>query len=238
MGADETRQYIGHRLSIAGWSGDPTFTPQAYEAIYDYTGGIPRRINSLCDRLLLVGFLEETHEINGELVHNVIQELNEESFATRRGVSVTKTLAPAGQEAENALPLADAPSSVHSHSGAQGLAEIAARLAAVEEAIAMAHELRAVRPKANPEFPVESSSSISDDSGEQRPADIGPRLAALEQDMAAGQDSPEPFMDSFEQSGSGERPPSQAAPSASSRSRVAVIRRLSYLCSSWRWWPG
>ncbi len=58
LDVEETKGYIEHRLKCAGGTGRPTFGPGAFEAIYKATAGIPRRINSVCDRLLLLGFLE------------------------------------------------------------------------------------------------------------------------------------------------------------------------------------
>ncbi|MEQ6341897.1 MAG: XrtA-associated ATPase [Gammaproteobacteria bacterium] len=86
LDADETKSYIEHRLRRAGWSGDPTFTDAAYAAIHLATGGIPRRINTFCDRLLLYGFLEEIHEIDGETVALVDEELRQESPRSNRPV--------------------------------------------------------------------------------------------------------------------------------------------------------
>ena len=54
---EETKGYIDHRLKCAGGSGRPEFAVGAFEAIHKATGGIPRRINTVCDRLLLLGFL-------------------------------------------------------------------------------------------------------------------------------------------------------------------------------------
>jgi general secretion pathway protein A len=76
LDADETRAYIEHRLKCAGATGKPTFEPKAFEAIHNFSGGIPRRINAICDRLLLLGFLcDRTHltladveEVNREFV--------------------------------------------------------------------------------------------------------------------------------------------------------------------------
>src|SRR5688572_30131 len=50
----ETEAYSLHRLEVAGWQGDPSFSPDAFAAIHQYAGGIPRRINVLCDRLMLM----------------------------------------------------------------------------------------------------------------------------------------------------------------------------------------
>src|SRR5204863_4720111 len=57
MDAAETRGYIEHRLKCAGWKDVPLFDSASFEAIHEASGGVPRRINLLCDRLLLAGFL-------------------------------------------------------------------------------------------------------------------------------------------------------------------------------------
>ncbi|TFW29682.1 DUF2075 domain-containing protein [Massilia arenosa] len=78
MDAGETRAYIEHRLSTVGWKGDPSFTQGAYDAIHEYTGGIPRKVNTLCDRLLLNGYLEELHAFSEEQVADVIRDIEQE----------------------------------------------------------------------------------------------------------------------------------------------------------------
>lgn len=76
MDAAETEAYIMHRLQTAGWSGDPSFSADAFTAIHRFTGGIPRKINVLCDRLLLMGPLDEKHAFTGKEVAEVIDELS------------------------------------------------------------------------------------------------------------------------------------------------------------------
>ncbi len=76
---DETRGYIEHRLKCAGAKGKPTFEPAAFESIYKASGGIPRRINSVCDRLLLAGFLGGRTNITGDDVGEVVREFAQES---------------------------------------------------------------------------------------------------------------------------------------------------------------
>lgn len=75
---NESRAYIEHRLRLAGWSNDPTFTDEAFQAIFEFTKGIPRQINTLCDRLLLFGFLEELHDFDQDLVKTVILDISHE----------------------------------------------------------------------------------------------------------------------------------------------------------------
>lgn len=78
MDAPETRSYIEHRLHTVGWRGDPTFSEDAFAAIHDFTGGIPRKINTLCDRLLLLGYLEEIHAFGNAEVNEVINDIQQE----------------------------------------------------------------------------------------------------------------------------------------------------------------
>jgi hypothetical protein len=78
LDAAETRAYIEHRLHTVGWNGDPSFSDDAYEAIYEFTGGIPRRINTLCDRLFLMGYLDEIRDFRSPQVREVIRDIRQE----------------------------------------------------------------------------------------------------------------------------------------------------------------
>jgi general secretion pathway protein A len=77
----ETEAYIVHRLQTVGWRDDPSFGRDTFDAIYQHSGGIPRKINILCDRLLLMGRLDEKHAFTVKEVAAVINELQQE-FAT------------------------------------------------------------------------------------------------------------------------------------------------------------
>lgn len=74
----ETREYIEHRLAIVGRREEPHFTEEAFEAIHQHTGGVPRRINTLCTRLLLFCSLEKRNLINSAVVKSIAKELSEE----------------------------------------------------------------------------------------------------------------------------------------------------------------
>jgi general secretion pathway protein A len=76
LGAPETRDYVQHRLATAGWQGDPSFDDGAFAAIHQHSAGIPRQINTLCSRVLLAGFLEETHHISQGMVEMIGDELS------------------------------------------------------------------------------------------------------------------------------------------------------------------
>lgn len=81
MDENETRGYVNHRLKRAGFAGDPLFSDDAFSAIHLASGGVPRRINSLCDRVLLSGFLGAKQTFTGEDVREVAKELEDETLA-------------------------------------------------------------------------------------------------------------------------------------------------------------
>lgn len=78
LNAKETRDYIEHRLNLVGWKQDPKFSDPCFAAIFRHSGGVPRRINTLCSRLMLLSFLEEKHEITEVMVAQVAEELAHE----------------------------------------------------------------------------------------------------------------------------------------------------------------
>lgn len=71
---EETTSYIMHRLASAG-ARHEIFTTEALARVHELTGGNPRRINRLCDLVLLIGFAEERTRIGAEQVDQVSQEL-------------------------------------------------------------------------------------------------------------------------------------------------------------------
>ena len=96
LDAEETRRYIEARLQHVGWQNDPQFDAGAYAKIFEYTGGLPRRINMFCDRLLLFGYLEGLHTLTHATVCSVIAELHNE-FSPR---SSNVVFTPAGHATE------------------------------------------------------------------------------------------------------------------------------------------
>lgn len=78
LNREETHQYVSHRLRTAGWKNDPVFGSGVFDGIFDFTEGVPRRINTLCDRLMLYGYLEGLHEIDSKALASVTQDIVEE----------------------------------------------------------------------------------------------------------------------------------------------------------------
>jgi general secretion pathway protein A len=76
---DETRAYVEHRLKCAGSKDKPTFDDGVFEVVYKTSGGIPRRINSVCDRLLLLGFLSNRTHLTVDDITEVAREFEAET---------------------------------------------------------------------------------------------------------------------------------------------------------------
>ncbi len=88
MEPEEVEPYILHRLRKVGWTGNPSFSPDAFEEIFDYSEGVPRKLNVLVSRLLLYGAVEQMTRITAQNVRSVVAEIEAD-----RGIDAA-TLAP------------------------------------------------------------------------------------------------------------------------------------------------
>lgn len=70
----ETEEYIRHRLGLVNPDAKDIFTPEAIEAIYNHSHGIPRLINLISDSALLSGYVSETKAITGQIIKDVVKE--------------------------------------------------------------------------------------------------------------------------------------------------------------------
>jgi putative secretion ATPase (PEP-CTERM system associated) len=78
MDRPETHAYVEHRLKHVGWKGDPAFDAESFEAIHGASGGIPRRVNLVCNRVMLAGYLAEKHRIGAADVRAIANEIHKE----------------------------------------------------------------------------------------------------------------------------------------------------------------
>lgn len=76
----EVGEYIRHRLRVAGGPGSVKFTGGALDLIYAFTEGIPRRINALCDRALLIAYTKNVSQINRKLVKLAVHDIGLDYF--------------------------------------------------------------------------------------------------------------------------------------------------------------
>lgn len=136
MDVKETQAYIEHRLHHCGWTNSPSFSPDAFPAIYEGSGGIPRRINSICDRLLLSGFLSNTKSFSEAEVFEVVREIENETLAPKlTSAPFASPLAPPPAAGGASVPLAtnDAPRAIIN---ALAQDDLALRLVQVDDRIA------------------------------------------------------------------------------------------------------
>jgi len=78
LGAEESREYILHRLRSVGWDHYPELETGVFTEVFLASRGIPRRINLIMDRLLLHGYLEELSCLDRATVTVVLDEMREE----------------------------------------------------------------------------------------------------------------------------------------------------------------
>ena len=78
MDEAETRGYIEHRLHQVGWNGNPVLEPETFSRIFHWSSGIPRRVNLLCNRVLLSTYLSARKCIDGASVDAIGVEVRSE----------------------------------------------------------------------------------------------------------------------------------------------------------------
>jgi general secretion pathway protein A len=100
MEANEVEPYIVHRLSCAGWNGRPQVTAEAYAALYAETGGVPRKLNTLMNRVMLMGAVEQVDVLDGALVEAVIADMAGKPFEYDAPMSARAPLMQDVQTAE------------------------------------------------------------------------------------------------------------------------------------------
>lgn len=118
LGLEETQAYVEHRLRLVGWRQNPSFGPGAFESLYRCSGGVPRRLNRLANRVLLAAFLDGTEAVSAELIERTAAELRAEigegGLEVPSPVAAAPTAAPAAEASPAPTPTpvpAPAPSS-------------------------------------------------------------------------------------------------------------------------------
>ena len=74
---EDIKGYVEHRLVVAGGRGNVRFTNGAFKKAYAYSQGNPRRINTVCDRALLIAYAKEKHSISKGMISKAIKDITE-----------------------------------------------------------------------------------------------------------------------------------------------------------------
>ncbi len=75
MELGEVQPYIEHRLNCVGWTGNPKFDQRVFTELFEASGGVPRRINQICNRLMMLGAVDQRNRIDGAMLSAVLEEL-------------------------------------------------------------------------------------------------------------------------------------------------------------------
>ena len=84
LNEEETYQYIQHRLAVAEYEGEQLLDEKAQRLVWNYSGGIPRRINILCDNVFLIGYGLDKKRIEAGMVEEAIRDLSWSPFTAAR----------------------------------------------------------------------------------------------------------------------------------------------------------
>ena len=85
LDAEETREYVLHRLSVAGATDREVFAEDTFETIFKYSGGVPRLINTLCDTAMICAYADGAAHIDLEVLGTAIDELQWVEYSARTG---------------------------------------------------------------------------------------------------------------------------------------------------------
>jgi putative secretion ATPase (PEP-CTERM system associated) len=106
MEKGEIEPYLLHRLEKVGWNGNPAFDQRVFTELYDASGGIPRRVNQIANRLMLLGAVEERTRIDSAMLKAVLDEMaGEKAFPE----AAPKPMPKAEPKFESVAPLKHEP---------------------------------------------------------------------------------------------------------------------------------
>ncbi|USA38327.1 XrtA/PEP-CTERM system-associated ATPase [Pelagerythrobacter marinus] len=95
MGADEIEPYLKHRLQCVGWDGNPEFDQRVFAELHQAAGGIPRKVNQVATRLLLLGAVEQRTRIDSAMLRAVLNEMQSDNAFPEAAPSPMPKLGPA-----------------------------------------------------------------------------------------------------------------------------------------------
>jgi putative secretion ATPase (PEP-CTERM system associated) len=99
MEAEEIKPYAEHRLNLVGWAGNPALDDGLFAEVFAVSHGVPRRINQLFNRLLLLGSVEERDRVDAEMLKQILAEFDEDGVG-----SLLRAQAPAPAEIDEFQP--------------------------------------------------------------------------------------------------------------------------------------
>ena len=107
MEKGEIEPYLIHRLEHVGWAGNPAFDQRVFHELHEASGGIPRRVNQIVNRVLLLGAVEERQKIDAAMLQQVLAEMagDNDSGATGKPIAAAAAAMPLSGAMVDASPL-------------------------------------------------------------------------------------------------------------------------------------
>jgi general secretion pathway protein A len=170
MLSSEVEPYIMHRLSLVGWKGNPGFSADAFLAVFNATDGVPRRVNALMSRVLLLGAIDRLGQIDAGVVQAVAADMSADAHAEPEQPEAVAAVP------DDALP-EPAPAALSSFSPAEAVPEMT-ELHSTSDLYEL-HQIRAEIDEMRRALAVTARTDTSEE--------IGRHLTAIEQRLAAAE---------------------------------------------------
>jgi general secretion pathway protein A len=120
MERGEISPYIQHRMKLVGWKGTPAIDESAIDPLFAYSGGMPRKLNNVMTRVLLMGAIDRREVVDGALVDAVIADMARDAFSVGSVSAQEGSEAPSFATDSVALDLAARIAMLESHAEEQG----------------------------------------------------------------------------------------------------------------------
>ena len=101
LNEEDTRRYLRHRLEVAGFKGSSLFSEGAQKRIWEFSGGIPRKINILCDNALLIGYGLAREIVDEDIIKEAIHDLSWSPYQDELAVQGKTAVETSGLIAED-----------------------------------------------------------------------------------------------------------------------------------------
>ena len=106
MELGEVQPYVEHRLNCVGWSDNPKFDQRVFTVLFEASGGVPRRINQICNRLMLLGAVDQRNRIDGAMLTQVLEELElDGTLQLKKPERMVEVAAPVAQPVAALAPV-------------------------------------------------------------------------------------------------------------------------------------
>lgn len=142
MEREELEPYLTHRLEHVGWEGNPAFDQRVFLEMYEASGGIPRKVNQIANRVLLLGAVEQRSRIDALMLQSVLKEMQGESVHSKPQAAPVEKVAELAVAETEVVPSAPVAPATDAKFFEDLLAERDAQIAELQQAMVELSEQR------------------------------------------------------------------------------------------------